>query len=95
MLDLNDASFPHGTTYGYRKSCRCNPCKEAKREDWRRYKEQRQQQQQAQGDPFDDFEGQQEPDQIGEMIKSLILRVKCDTCPDWHLSGQDCPQETL
>ena len=81
----------HGTTYGYRKGCRCDPCKEAKREDWQRYKEQ----QASQVDPFSDFEGQQEPDQIAEMVKTLVLKVRCDTCPEWHEAGQDCPQETL
>jgi ribosomal protein L44E len=86
---MND--IQHGTTYGYRKGCRCDPCKEAKREDWKRYKEQ----QASQVDPFDDFEGQQEPDQIAEMVKTLVLRIKCDMCYEWHLGGEDCPQGTL
>lgn len=83
-------SFEHGTTYGYRKGCRCEECREAKREDWRRYKER-----QGQTDPFEDFEGMAEPDQIAEMVKDLVLRVKCDTCPLWHEAGEDCPQEGL
>lgn len=79
----------HGTTYGYRKGCRCGQCKEAKRLDWQRYKAQ-----QAQLNPFEDFEGQAEPDQIAEMVKSLILRVRCE-CGIWHEAGEDCLHENV
>jgi hypothetical protein len=88
VADIRESE--HGTTYGYRKGCRCGPCREAKREDWRRYKER---QAANQVDPFDDFEGMAEPDQIAEMVKTLVLRVRCE-CGDWHEAGAACPLET-
>ena len=86
--DPNDPYFPHGTTFGYRLGDRCDACREAKRLDWQEYKA-------RQAIPLEDFEGQAEPDQIAEMVKTLVLRVKCD-CGEWH-EGADfqCPNGEL
>lgn len=87
--DVSDVQ--HGTTYGYRKGCRCEECRRAKREDWQRYKERQQTEEHQAIDPMEDFEGMAEPDQIGEMVKNLVLKVRCE-CGAWHEAGEDCPQ---
>lgn len=81
----------HGTTYGYRKGCRCEPCRNAKKLDWQEYKA-------RQINPFEDFEGQNgTADQVADLLKDLVLRVRCD-CGQWHEGeGPDfqCPMGAL
>ena len=88
--DPNDPDFPHGSTFGYRLGCRCQLCKKAKHLDWQDYKA-------RQINPFEDFEGQVEPDQIAELVKDLVLKIRCD-CGEWHESndpGFQCPSGAL
>lgn len=80
----DDPDFPHGTTSGYKLGCRCEDCREAKRKDWREYKA-------RQLNPMEDFEGQMEPNQIAEVIKELVLKIRCDDCNNWHEINQECP----
>lgn len=82
--DPSDPDFPHGTTFGYRLGDRCPECREAKREDWRRYKERQH------VIPMEDFEGMVEPDQIASLVKDLVVSVRCE-CGRWHEASEECP----
>lgn len=84
----------HGSTYGYRRGCRCDPCKQAKSEDWKRYRAR----QQFQINPFEDFEGQNgTADQVADLLREMTLRVRCD-CGVWHEDQSldfQCPNGAL
>jgi hypothetical protein len=76
----------HGTTYGYRKGCRCEACRAAKKLDWQEYKAR----QATQDDG--DMDRMGEPDQVAAILEDLVLRIRCD-CGQWHEASPDfqCP----
>lgn len=93
-MTIDKGNIHHGTTYGYRKGCRCGACTEAKKLDWQEYKAR---QASHQVNPFEDFEGQNgEADQVAAILKDLVLRVRCD-CGEWHEASPDfqCPSGAL
>lgn len=82
------SDFPHGTTYGYRKGCRCAPCKNAKKLDWQEYKAR-----QAEADDGD-LGRMDEPDQVSAIVADLVLKVRCEECGQWHEAAElECPRK--
>lgn len=81
----------HGTTYGYRKGCRCDPCKAAKKIDWQEYKAR-----QASRDDGD-MDEMEDSDQVQAILADLVLRIRCD-CGQWHEEADptfQCPMGAL